>query len=233
MKTRAPHFSAAFALVLGFLTAAPNFVVAAQESVPPAVVKALEEVDKELAAFEERIKAEGSEVTKAAMKTRLVVLKQRRADLGKRFSPSRHAALLEDLRKDVTVTAKSPPSPKLDEGSARRVPTPAGEPVPSALATYQAEAAAAKARDEQVRAQREAELASQRRMEFARIDADLARLAAQIDSSTVGDAQRRAELNLRMRELEAQKRRLEMAPNPSGVDQLRLEIERQSEKTRP
>ncbi len=218
------------ALALGLAAA----VLRSEEAGPDraaAIAEALREVDAELTAFEQRLKAEPSPVNQAAMKTRLVVLRQRRADLGRRFSPERCAALLADVRKDVKVTAEAPPPATGDTGRLRprlRLE----DATLSAVEEHRAAAEAAKARDARYHADRAAEIASQRRMEFARIDAHLARLTAEIDSTTVGDASRRAQLNLRLRELEADKRRLEMAPNPAELDRLRLEIERETERLR-
>lgn len=220
----------ALALALGLAAG----VLRSEEAGPDraaAVAEALREVDTELAAFEQRLKAEASPVNKAAMKTRLVVLRQRRTDLGRRFSPERCAALLADLRKDVKVTAEAPP-PAIDDTGRTRPRLRLEDAPRSAVEEHRAAAEAAKARDARYHADRAAEIASQRRIEFARIDAHLARLTAEIDSTTVGDASRRAQLNLRLRELEADKRRLEMAPNPADLDRLRLEIERETEHLR-
>jgi hypothetical protein len=229
MIDRVSLLHAALVLVLGLATGGYVFASETKQKAE-AVAEALQEVDKELAAFEKRMNDEASAVTKAAMKTRFVVLKQRRADLEKRFTPERHAALLADLRKEVNVTATETPAVDPNEGRVRRTVR-LEDAVPSVAETHRAEALAAKQRDEQFRAARAEELASQRRIEIARLESDLARLAAQIDSSTVGDPNRRSELNLRLRELESQKRRLEMAPQPSGLEQLRMEIQRETEKT--
>jgi len=196
------------------------------------VADAMQAVDQALAAFEQRMQQEASAVTQAAMKTRLVVLKQRRADLEKRFTAERHAALLADVRKDVNVTATQAPAVDPNGGRTRRVVR-LEDVVPSAAETQRAEALAARQRDDAFRATRAEELASQRRMETARLDSELARLAAQIDASTVGDPQRRSELNRRMFELEQRKRRLELTPQPADTNQLRQEIERELERTRP
>lgn len=221
------------ALVLAWGLAGGCALVARETKANAAVVAdALREVDQALAAFEQRMHGETSPVTQAAMKTRLVVLKQRRVELAKRFTAERHAALLADVSKEVNVTATQAPAVDPNEGRARRLIT-LEDAVPSAAETLRAEAVAARQRDEAFRAARAEELASQRRMEHARLDAELARLAAQIDSSTVGDPTRRSEMNLRLQELERRKRRLELAPHPADTDQLRMEIERELERTRP
>jgi hypothetical protein len=229
MIARASLLPAMFVLVLAL---AGGGSLPARESKPDAatVADALQAVDQALAAFEKRMAAETSAVTQAAMKTRLVVLKQQRADLEKRFTPERQATLLADVRKDVTVTATAPPAVDPNEGRARRL-LKLEDVAPSATEAYRAEALAAKQRDDAFRAARTEELASQRRMEHARLDADLARLAAQIDSSTVGDPTRRSELNLRLQDLERRQRRLEGSPQPAELEQLRLEIQRETEKT--
>ncbi len=203
----------------------------APASVPPVVIEALKEVDEALAEFQRRMEQESSPVTKAAMKTRLVVLTQRRTELEKNFSKERHAALMEDLQREVKVTAKAAAAKDPDGGRARRTVTIDDAPK-SAVETYQAEALEAKRRAEQAQAEKIAEETSRRRTEVARINTDLSRLSAQIDSATVGDASRRAELNLRLRELEQQRGRLESAPHPSGFEHLRLEIQRELERTR-
>jgi len=199
--------------------------------VPPAVVEALKQVDEALAEFERRMVQESSAVNKAAMKTRLVVLTQRRIDLEESFSPERHAALLEELKREVKVTAKAAATRDPDGGRARRS-VKLEETPKSAVETYQAEAQEARRRAEQAQAERMAEETSRRRLEVARINTDLSRLSAQIDSVTVGEGARRAELNLRLRELEQERARLESAPHPSGFDHLRLEIQRELERTR-
>ncbi len=205
--------------------------VPAQAPLSSAVVEGLKVVDEALADFQRRMEEEASPVTKAAMKTRLVVLTQRRADLEKNFSPERNAALMKDLQREVKVTAKAAATKDSGEGRTRRTVTIDDAPK-SAVETYQAEALEAKRRDEQVQAQRMAEETSRRRMEVARINTDLSRLAAQIDSATVGNATRRAEMNQRLRELEQERARLEFAPHPSRFDHLRLEVQRELERTR-
>lgn len=221
------------ALVLAWGPAGASPLVARETKANAAVVAdALRAVDQALAAFEQRMHGETSPVTQAAMKTRLVVLKQRRVELEKRFTAERHAALLTDLSKEVNVTATQAPAVDPNEGRAR--PTVRLEDMPpSAVEAHRADAAAARLKDEAFHAARAAELASQRRLEIARLDAELARLTARVDAATVGDASRRAELNQRLRELELERRRLELAPDPARLNQLQLEIERELERTRP
>lgn len=212
---------------------APRAVSAATPAAPverPEVTQALKEVDEGLAAFEKRMNEEASPVTKAAMKTRLVVLTQRRTDLAKRFSPDRYAALMQDLGREVSVTAKSPPPADADQGSARKPPVTLDTAMTTSTERYRAEAEASKLRDEMYKAERAAEAASQRKMDVAQINSELANLSAKIDSATVGNAQKRAELNQRLRELEQDRMRLEMSPNPAQLDQLRLEIQRETER---
>jgi hypothetical protein len=219
----------------------------------PAKEKALAEIDDGLAKFQERITNESSEVTQAAMKTRLTVLNQRRADLVKDFTPERFESLKEDLRKEVKVKVKMTPAADPNEGKITRkdlkLEAEANQAArEAALARQQmnlhqamisADAQTRERdleltrRDDQYRADRAAEEASRRRMEVARINSDLARLSAQIEASTVGDPNRRAELKLRLRDLEQERTRLELSAQPtSSLETLRNDIQREAERSR-
>lgn len=191
---------------------------------------ALAEIDAELARFHQRTEATTSEVTKAAMRTRYTVLAQRREELGKRFTPERYAALKADLQKEVKVEHTLPPATDPGDGRARRQPT-----VLELMAVREAaeRAAAADRKAELERADRAAEAASRQRMELARLDSDLAQLSAQIDASTVGDPNRRAEFTLRLNELQQRRRQLEQSYQPFQHDLLKSDIQREAEQIRP
>jgi len=197
---------------------------------PPAQAQALAEIDAELARFRQRTEETASEVTKAAMRTRYTVLAQRREELGKRFTPERYAALKADLQKEVKVEHTLPPATDSGDGRAHRKAT-----VLELMATREAaeRAAAAERKAELERADRAAEAASRQRMELARLDSDLAQLSAQIDASTVGDPNRRAELAMRLNELQQRRRQLEQSYQPFQHDLLKSDIQRETEQIRP
>jgi hypothetical protein len=195
--------------------------------------EALKEIDAGLAAFDLTARAERSPVIHAAMMTRLTLLRQRRADLAKAFSPGRFRALQASILQEVRVENILTPSSDPSEGRLRR-PLTLEESV--SVATSDANrmlALDAARREEQYRSDRAAEETSRRLMEMARINSDLSRLSAQIDSSTVGDPVRRAELTMRLRELEQERTRLELSSQPTTFDQLRSEIQREADRARP
>lgn len=194
--------------------------------------QALKEIDAGLARFEVAVNAETSPVLQAAMKTRLTVLRQRREELAKTYTPGRFRALQASLLQEVRVEDRMTPSLDPNEGRSRRPIT-----LDAAVdaATRDADrllALDAARREEQSRTDRAEEEASRRRMEVARINADLSRLSAQIDAATVGDPNRRAELNMRLRDLEQERTRLEMSAQPSSFDTLRADIQREADRAR-
>ena len=195
--------------------------------------EALKEIDAGLAAFDLTARAERSPVIHAAMMTRLTLLRQRRADLAKAFSPGRFRALQASILQEVQVSDKITPGFDPDGGRLRR-PLTLDESVNAATSDANRMLALdAARREEQYRTDRAAEETSRRLMEMSRINADLSRLSGQIDASTVGDPIRRAELTTRLRELEQERTRLELSSQPTTFDQLRAEIQREADRARP
>ena len=215
--------------------AAPAPAASASASNVPTLTKeeALKEIDAGLAAFDLTARAERSPVIHAAMMTRLTLLRQRRADLAKAFSPGRFRALQASILQEVRVENILTPSSDPSEGRLRRSLT-LEESVSAATSDANRMLALdAARREEQYRSDRAAEETSRRLMEMARINSDLSRLSAQIDASTVGDPVRRAELTMRLRELEQERTRLELSSQPTTFDQLRSEIQREADRARP
>ncbi len=215
--------------------AAPVAIPRPTAAVPTGITKeqGLREIDAALARFEVTANAEASPVLHAAMMTRLTVLRQRRAELARVFTPGRFRALQASILQEVRVSDKITPTVDPNEGRFRR-PLTLDESVQAATGdTNRALALEAARRDEQYRADRASEESSRRLMEVSRINADLARLSAQIDASTVGDPNRRAEMTARLRELEQERTRIEWSSQPSTFDQLRSEIQREADRARP
>ena len=82
--------------------------------------EALKEIDAGLAAFDLTARAERSPVIHAAMMTRLTLLRQRRADLAKAFSPGRFRAMQASILQEVQVSDKITPGFDPDGGRLRR-----------------------------------------------------------------------------------------------------------------
>ena len=203
------------------------------DAVAPELTKeqALVEIDAGLARFELAMKLETSPVIHAAMNTRLTLFRQRREDLAKNFTSGRFRALQASLLQQVTVEDKMTPAFDPSEGRTRR-PLTLTDAVKGSLEQSRALANEAAQRDDRYRADRAAEEASARRMEVARINADLSRLSAQIDASTVGDPNRRAELNMRLRDMEQQRTLMELSAQPTPFDTLRADIQREADRVR-
>lgn len=200
----------------------------------PTITKeqALKEIDAGLAAFELTARTETSPVIQAAMMTRLTVLRQRRADLAKAFTLGRFRSLQASILQEVRVENKMTPTSDPNEGRLRRSLT-LDQSVNAATGDANRMLALdAARRDEQYRADRAAEESSRRLMEVSRINADLSRLSSQIDASTVGDPGRRAEMTMRLRELEQERTRLELSAQPSTFETLRSDIQREADRAR-
>lgn len=207
--------------------------VAPTDAVVPELTKeqALVEIDAGLARFELAMKLETSPVIHAAKNTKLTVLRQRREDLAKNFTIGHFRALQASLLQQVTVEDKMTPAFDLSEGRPRH-PLTLTDAVTGALEQSRRLEIEGVRRDDQYRAARAEEAASARRMEVARINSDLSRLSAQIDASTVGDPNRRAELNLRLRDMEQQRTMLELSAQPTPFDTLRADIQREADRVR-